>query len=521
MIVYGDPTFHFPASLSLDPRTLRVPTDYPTIQQALDMAKPGDTIFVLNGMYKENIMLNTHNITLLGENPDFTIIDGNYAGDVVSVSGNNVKICNFTIKNSGSSKYSGINIINSDVVTITDNKIINCHYGILDIPFKGENYIIYKNKIMNCGFHGIHIWGQFSTIHRNLIYDNNGSGISLGSNHNTIYKNEIIDNEYGGLNFHNSSHNNIIENDIIKNKYAMVIQSTSFNNSFYHNNFINNNICIIFEETPSNNNWDIGYPSGGNFWSSYPGVNLFGGPYQSEPGCDGLGDTPYFIDANNQDNYPLIAPFYIAGELVVEVTVENSQRCDVKKGSVEWTGQYLNGNEPLQGVAFYNDTFPKDRVGTYNYRVIGVLDSKDRLCKSISNHFEVIFDQVIIVDGGVSRKSTYVGLSETIWFKAVYEYDSEVFDGSKGVLYVNREPMEWSFERNRWEKEYTLDSSQKVSFKVTGVVDDKYGLTTINNAVAPPSIEWKKRWTTSFIFVSFLFVFIIGVSLLWWLKRKS
>jgi len=521
MIVYGDPTFSFPASLGLDPRTLRVPTDYPTIQHALDMAKPGDTIFVRNGMYKENIMLNTHNITLSGENPNLTIIDGNYAGDVVSVSGNNVKICNFTIKNSGSSKYSGINIINSDVVIITGNKIINCHYGILDIPFKGENYMISKNKIMNCGFHGIHIWGKFSTIYRNLIYNNNGSGISLGSNYNTVYKNEIIDNEYGGLNLYNSSHNNIIENDVIKNKYDLLIQSISFNNSFYHNNFINNKICVVFEEAPYYNKWDTGYPSGGNFWSSYPGMNSFIGPRQNETGCDGIGDTPCFIDANNQDNYPLVSPLYIAGEKIVEVTVEKTQRCDVREGSIEWTGRYLEGNETLQGVAFLNDTFPKDRIGRCNYRVIGVLDSKDRLCRSISNYFGVIFDQVMIVDGGVSRKSNYLGRSETVWFKAVYEYDSEVFDGSKGVLYVNREPMEWSSERSRWEKKYASNSPQKVLFKVTGVSDDKYGLKTINNTVVSPSIEWKKRWTTSFTYMSILFTLIVVVGLLWRLKKRS
>ena len=62
-----------------------------------------------------------------------------------------------------------------------------------------------------------------------------------------------------------------------------------------------------------------------------------------------------------------------------------------------------------------------------------ILDSRDRLCKSVSNDFEVILDRVMIVDGGVSRRSTSVGEAETVWFKAAYEYDSEVFDGSKGA----------------------------------------------------------------------------------------
>ena len=521
MIVYGDPTFHFPDSLGSQSRTLQVPTDYPTIQRALDLAKPGDVVFVHNGTYYENLMLNTNNITLVGEDPDSTVIDGGHAGDVVSVCGDDVRICNFTMQNSGPRKYGGIKIVNSDNVMITENNIINCHYGILDVPFKGRNYIISENRIFNCSFHGMHIWGQPTTITRNLIYNNVGSGISLGSDNHTIHKNEIIDNGYGGLNLYNSSQNHIFENDIIKNDCALLVHPTSFNNRFYHNNFINNGISVAFEEAPSPNEWDIGYPSGGNYWSDYPGANMFGGPHQNETGCDGIGDTPHFIEAYNQDNYPLVAPLYIAGERLVEVTAEETQRCDIGGDSIEWTGRYLDGDETLRGLAFLNDTFPKEDVGRYDYRVIGILDSRDRLCKSVSNDFEVILDRVVIVEGGVSRSSTSVGEAETVWFKAVYEYDSEVFDGSKGVLYVNGEPMEWSFERGRWEREYASDAPQRVSFRITGVEDEKYGLTTIKNAVALPTVEWKSHWATGFIYKLILIALIVGGSPFWWLRRKK
>jgi hypothetical protein len=48
------------------------------------------------------------------------------------------------------------------------------------------------------------------------------------------------------------------------------------------------------------NIWDNAYPSGGNYWSDYSGVDA---------NSDGIGDTPYVIDTNNQDPYPLMNPW--------------------------------------------------------------------------------------------------------------------------------------------------------------------------------------------------------------------
>jgi hypothetical protein len=56
------------------------------------------------------------------------------------------------------------------------------------------------------------------------------------------------------------------------------------------------------------NAWDDGYPSGGNFWSNYSGVDVKSGPGQDLPGSDGLGDTPHSICADNIDRFPLMNP---------------------------------------------------------------------------------------------------------------------------------------------------------------------------------------------------------------------
>src|SRR3972149_6102651 len=56
--------------------TLTVPTDYSTIQAAINAAFPGDTVLVLAGTYTENITINKA-ITLTSDaGPGATIIDG-------------------------------------------------------------------------------------------------------------------------------------------------------------------------------------------------------------------------------------------------------------------------------------------------------------------------------------------------------------------------------------------------------------------------------------------------------------
>jgi len=54
--------------------TIVVPRDYPTIQQAINHAKDGDTIKVLAGVYRENIIVNK-SISIIGDGANITIID--------------------------------------------------------------------------------------------------------------------------------------------------------------------------------------------------------------------------------------------------------------------------------------------------------------------------------------------------------------------------------------------------------------------------------------------------------------
>jgi parallel beta-helix repeat protein len=123
---------------------------------------------------------------------------------------------------------------------------------------------------------------------------------------------------YGGLTLFNSS-NNIIANSLISNNTVGICAYKSNENTFYHNAFIDNSIHVISNfKSPfsqpsgplSKNIWDNGYPSGGNYWSNYCRIDLYSGPHQNETGSDGICDSFYKIDENNQDNYPLMGMFY-------------------------------------------------------------------------------------------------------------------------------------------------------------------------------------------------------------------
>jgi len=103
--------------------------------------------------------------------------------------------------------------------------------------------------------------------------------------------------------------NSTIRNNTVANNWYDVKMIYSSNNLLYHNNFISY-ADYPFVLGGSGNMWDGGYPSGGNYWSDYDGLDLYNGPYQNETGSDGIGDSPFlFLNSNNKDNYPLMKSY--------------------------------------------------------------------------------------------------------------------------------------------------------------------------------------------------------------------
>ena len=278
-------------NVKAQPRTITVPDDYLTIQEAINNANDGDTISVKNGVYIENPIINK-TINLKGENKETTIIDVT-AG--IKAKNDQVTITGFTIYDG----HDGISLATNNC-TITNNIIKESTHGIVIF---GTNNLIEGNTFEAIGLSSaIQLnFANNNTIKNNII-ESCVEGIQIwqNSNNNTITENTIRNCQDTAINFQYSNNNQLIGNNITNCGLGTSIYGSN-NNSIINNNYVNNTIqfgasewyYLTFGNPRSNNTINK------NYWSDYNGID------QDE---DGIGDSPYIIDDNNQDNYPLMTP---------------------------------------------------------------------------------------------------------------------------------------------------------------------------------------------------------------------
>ncbi len=346
-------------------RNLNTGATYDAIQEAINAANTGDTIFVSNGTYYEHVILNK-TVTLRVENKSNTIIDGEGSGNVISVSVDAASISGFTIQNSGSTHPNagvyvddsentgisnniiqrnahGIYLYSSDGNSVSDNTISGNYFFGVDV-FSASNNVVSNNNITG-NSNGIRLSQSinnfisdnnvsqsiFNAIEITACVDNSFSGNSLSNNNNNGFYVEIstgnhfsrnnVSKNQQGFYLITSSDNRIYGNHVSSNANGVWLSGsfnniflgnyfinnqnslnliTSNNNAIYHNNFINTiaNTTQKPNVVGSVNSWDK--ESEGNYWSNHVG---------SDKNNDGITETPYVIDGENIDNYPLTANY--------------------------------------------------------------------------------------------------------------------------------------------------------------------------------------------------------------------
>lgn len=202
--------------------TIIVPDDYEKIQDAIDSSRNGDTIFIKNGTYYENLIIEK-SIKLIGEDKNFTIIDGIQNNSVIKILKSKVFINDLTIQNSSNSyEYAGIEISSSNNY-IVRNIIKNNKYGILS--FDDNNTIMY-NFLNNNQNDSILINSRDNVVYRNDIKNNNGGiFLKINATNNIIKQNNFIENQNYQATFNKAKNNEWDQNywdDWIGLKYSIL-----------------------------------------------------------------------------------------------------------------------------------------------------------------------------------------------------------------------------------------------------------------------------------------------------------
>jgi parallel beta-helix repeat protein len=261
--------------------------------------------------------------SFIGNTIESNTVSNNLCGIAIWKSGYHTIINNTAYSNNG---Y-GISLGESSGNTLTNNEMVNdgiyisgywlwlWNSHIIDTTntVNGKPVHYWKNQTggtVPLGAGQVILANCTNVIVENQNVSDGSDGILLGFSSNNTIANNTASNNFRGIYLYRSSSNTIVNNTATSNNYyGIYIEGlVSSDNSIYHNNFISNT-NQAYDNTNTNNQWDNGYPSGGNYWSDYSGVDNFKGPNQDIPGSDGIGDTPYVIDVNSQDNYPLMNPF--------------------------------------------------------------------------------------------------------------------------------------------------------------------------------------------------------------------
>jgi nitrous oxidase accessory protein len=211
------------------------PGNYTRIQDAIDNASDGDTVFVYDDSspYYENVVVNK-SINLIGEDSNTTVIDGGGVDSVIEVSADYVNIEGFTVTNCRDDlSEAGINIF-SDWNIIKNNNIVENQCT--GIRLSGSHYNLIENNFLkdNVYYH-ISLWDESNnnTVQNNTLTESNDlikacDGIWLShSSSNLIVNNEITDLKFPvGIALDEASSFNIVNKNMIHDN-TYVDSSTS------------------------------------------------------------------------------------------------------------------------------------------------------------------------------------------------------------------------------------------------------------------------------------------------------
>ena len=294
-------TIYIRADGSVDPSTAPILNDK-NIYYTFTSAVRGSVV-----IERDNVVVDGANYALQGS--------GNPGSKGVDLTGRgNVTITHIKIKDF----EAGVYLSSSWYNVLSQNDLAN---NVCSIYLEYSSYNALSGNDMANNEAGIYLeYSSNNTLGENRI-TNNEAGIYLeSSSFNTLSGNRITNNELYGVLLSSGTDNVLSENDLTNNEYGIYAQSSTYNlfsgnviadnqrgvylnessyNSSYYNNFTDNAEQVYSHASTSY--WDD-ENSIGNYWSDYEERY----PEAKELDSSGVWNTPYVIDENNQDNFPLV-----------------------------------------------------------------------------------------------------------------------------------------------------------------------------------------------------------------------
>ncbi len=392
-----------------DISAIRVPTDYPTIQEAIDAAPPGSKVFIESGEYPINdcehtIRIENKNLLrIIGDEDVKLITSSGEFGDLIKIkSSEQITLSGFTVGVERSAKDKKRNIVIEDSNEITLSGLYLYNYAtegasIEHIPVTISNST--NCKIEDCKF----MTGDFGSAYELIIgsgskgniienntFNSDTNSIFMGSTTNNILCDNIIHKIWvGGKDIYRSAEYYSNNNTIYNNKISSISMQGD-NNTIYNNTIIslgmgfypfggdNNTNNIIYlnnifgfgkSGVHGNNSWNSTIPVNytyngitttryaGNFWYDYAGA---------DNNSDGIGDVAYKVYDGNYDYYPLIEPYRLTFDLnvtaIIRPYITYADRDNTILAEIERTGTYLTPEDVCMNLIINDAEVNSKRV---------------------------------------------------------------------------------------------------------------------------------------------------------------
>jgi len=289
--------------------TIYIRTDGSIDPPTANITRSGNIYYFTDDNF-DAIVVERSDIVIDGEGHFLHII--NFWSGIHVIEASNCRVVGNNITNTGATINHGVFIKNSSGTTVTENRVIGKFEWGVRLSFSSYNEI--SGNTINGMTGGVGI--QYSP-HNQVLMNTIGNvmvagiGVSSGSFNITIAENHLADIGMFGISIEHGSDNSSVYRNTVMESYNGINIVYVSNSVFYQNNFINNTHQVNMYAAGYANDWDNGFD--GNYWSDYTGA---------DGNNDGIGDTPYVIDADNIDNYPLMNLYWNPADVNHDLEVD-------------------------------------------------------------------------------------------------------------------------------------------------------------------------------------------------------